>query len=275
MEQEKKAVILDEIDHWRKSRLLPKQYCDFLENLYADEHIHSRRGKSIIQKMQHGSRSIWFLVFGIISSICFIGLYFSAFPKSMQIGIAAISATGCYAAAAYFRKKGLMPWAHMCASAGSVILLAAGSVIIHLQEADVQIWVPVLIGVCSLSWCLVGYWLNMSLLHYCGLLGGAVLYAKLAAYNRPDLALLQTELLWIPLSVLFIWLSWLVHHRMKSLAPVYFSFGLTLWFMAELDQLVLKGAAVQDVFVWLLIKLTAAAVLLFLFRKNWITWVSS
>ena len=37
MDAEKRKMIVREIDHWRRSKLLPEHYCDFLMNLYVDE----------------------------------------------------------------------------------------------------------------------------------------------------------------------------------------------------------------------------------------------
>jgi len=37
MDPNQKRIIVREIEMWRKNRLLPEQYCDFLLNLYMDD----------------------------------------------------------------------------------------------------------------------------------------------------------------------------------------------------------------------------------------------
>jgi hypothetical protein len=48
LDQEKKReILLYEIEHWRRSRLLPEQYCDFLSNLYReDENVTQSQSRS-------------------------------------------------------------------------------------------------------------------------------------------------------------------------------------------------------------------------------------
>ncbi|WP_052759772.1 hypothetical protein [Paenibacillus sp. DMB20] len=251
MEQAKKEIILDEIEHWRRGRLLPEQYCDFLENLYNDQHDSRAKNRSLLTKIHQGSLKTWFLGFGFISFICFIGLYFSSFHGSLQITSVLAGTALCYMLARHFRKRGYAAWGHLCAAAGSLLMLAMGALIIKLQGADEQQWVPVLIAICSLTWCLVGYGLSMNLLHYCGLLGWAVLYGKVSVFYRPDVSWIWIELLWVPLSVILIWLCWLLHYRMKRLAQVYFAAGLTLWFMPQVDRIFLRGEPPRELLVWI------------------------
>lgn len=275
MQQDKKKIILDEIDHWRRGRLLPEQYCDFLENLYSDQQDNSRKNRSLFEYFKMGNLKLWFLCFGIISFICFIGLYFSSFPWSLQIASIFFVTTFCYGIAGVFRKHGHTSWGHMGAAAGSLLMLAMGAAVIHIQGVNDQFWVLFLIFICSLTWCLVGYWLNMSLLQYCGFLGWAALYGKLSAFTSPEISWIEVELRWLPLSVLGIGLSWLLHDKFKRLSPVLFAVGVTLWFMPQADVIFLRGETPQDQLFGILIKALIALVLFYVLRKKWIVWVSS
>ncbi|GJM72405.1 hypothetical protein HMSSN036_46210 [Paenibacillus macerans] len=76
LNQDKKAIILNEIEHWRRSRLLPEQYCDFLQNLYSDEPEGDSRSFFSLGQIQQGSWKLWSLSFGIISFFFFIVFYF-------------------------------------------------------------------------------------------------------------------------------------------------------------------------------------------------------
>jgi hypothetical protein len=37
LDNEKRNLVVKEIEAWRRSKLLPEQYCDFLQNLYLDD----------------------------------------------------------------------------------------------------------------------------------------------------------------------------------------------------------------------------------------------
>lgn len=92
MEPEKRKIIVNEIDNWRKSKLLPEQYCDFLLNLYLEDPAERPKkllGISTVSIMNSGWKS-WILV---ISSIALIFLYvlnFTSFGLPLQIASGAL-----------------------------------------------------------------------------------------------------------------------------------------------------------------------------------------
>ncbi|WP_252508902.1 hypothetical protein [Paenibacillus peoriae] len=70
MDQEKKrAILLHEIEHWRRSRLLPEQYCDFLSNLYREDEDPSqsqnRNNTGLLTYLRHGMGLPGFLVLSL------------------------------------------------------------------------------------------------------------------------------------------------------------------------------------------------------------------
>lgn len=274
MNLEKRDVILREIQYWRKNRLLSEQYCDFLTNLYDDKAAVKDSNPISLHNLQQGSIKIWLFGFGIISFIFLISLYFSVFPWGLQLATAFSLLLVCYGYAGVLRERQKV-MSLMLAGIGSVLTLGFGMWMISLHDLDSHIWMPIIIGACGILWVVLGSILRIGLLQYCGFVFWALLYAGFFGGIRPEASVLELELLWLPLCVLMIWLSWLLHHRIKGVSGVYFAVGATIWLMPELDSLLLRQGYPQWVSYILLLKIAVGLALLFLFRKKWIAWVAS
>ncbi|MBA9085193.1 hypothetical protein FHR92_001657 [Fontibacillus solani] len=274
MDRDKREVILAEINHWRKGRLLPEQYCDFLENLYHDEEIKSSRSIFSLGLIQQGNLKSWFLGFGIISFFFFIVFYFSLFPWPLQITITLLlSALGYLFSAIHRHRHELLSLA--LAGAGSLILLGLGSLMIALQGWEGETATSILISVCGIVWFTVGVFMRFNILLYCGLAFGMLLYAFFFGWIHPESLWGMLQLLWLPLSIIFFWLTWLCHYRIKRLTRVMFAASLTLWFMPEMDGLLLRQQSAQGMEIIILAKIVVAFVLLYSLRKKWVVWISS
>jgi len=271
---EKRDIILREIQYWRKNRLLPEQYCDFLTNLYDDEATAKDNNPVSLNNLKQGSIKIWLFAFGLISLIFLISLYFSVFPWGLQLATALSVLLVCYGFSGVLRERQRV-MSLILAGIGSILTLGFGMWMIALHNLDPDVWRPVLIAVCGLLWCILGFVLRIGLLQYCGFGFWALLYAGFFGGVRPEASVLELELLWLPLCGLMIWISWLLHHRVQGVSGVYFAVGTTLWIMPELDRLLLRPDYPQWVSLILIVKIAAGLALLFLSRKKWITWVSS
>lgn len=275
MNLEKREIILREIQYWRRSKLLPEQYCDFLTNLYNDDETEIKDHNPVsLRNLQQGSIKVWLFGFGIISLIFMISLYFSVFPWPLQLATALCVLIVCYGFSAVYRDRNLVI-SILLAGAGSVLTLGFGLWLISLHDLNPDFWRPLLIAGCGLLWCILGFLLRISLLQYCGYAFWALLYAGFFGQARPDASVLELELLWLPLCVLMIWLSWLLYHRVKGVSGVYMGVGVSLWIMPEIDALLLRQDYPQWVSLILILKIAAGLALLFIFRKKWITWVTS
>lgn len=274
MNLEKRDIIIKEIQYWRKHRLLPEQYCDFLTNLYDDEEKSKDNNPISLKNLQQGSIKVWLYGFGIISLFSLISLYFSVFPWPLQLATALSVLIVCYGYSGVYRERN-EAISLILAGVGSVLTLGFGLWMIELHKLDPQLWRPILIGFCGLVWCILGFILRIGLLQYCGYAFWALLYAGFFGGRRPEASVLELELLWLPLCVLMVWLSWLLHHKVKGVASVYLVVGVSLWIMPELDALLLRMDYPQWISLLLIIKIAAGLALLFLFRKKWITWVAT
>ncbi|WP_438492367.1 hypothetical protein [Paenibacillus sp. IHBB 3054] len=161
------------------------------------------------------------------------------------------------------------------AGVGSVLTIGFGLWLIALHDLNADFWRPLLIAGCGLLWVILGFTLRMGLLHYCGFAFWALLYAGFSGQKRPDASVLELELLWLPLCILMIWLSWLLYHRIKGVSGVYLGVGVSLWLMPEIDALWLRPDYPGWVSLVLILKIAVGLALLFIFRKKWITWVAS
>ncbi|RCX22786.1 hypothetical protein DFP94_101370 [Fontibacillus phaseoli] len=274
MERDKREIILREIGQWRRSRLLPEHYCDFLENLYRDEKAEPPRSLFSLGSLQQGSWKVWLLSFGLISFFFFIVFYFSFFPWPLQMGTALLVTSSCYAASGYYRHK-RPTFSLVMAGAGSLLLLGMGSWIINLQGWTGDAATILLIAGCGTIWLLSGVFLQFGILDYCGFACVILLYAFFFGRLHPQASWGMLQLLWLPLSLGLFWLTWLSHHRLKRLARVCFAASLTLWFMPEADALLLRQQSAQGMELLILLKIIAAFALLFLLRKKWVVWLSS
>ncbi|MEK5398745.1 hypothetical protein [Paenibacillus sp. FSL K6-2859] len=274
MNLEKREIIIKEIQYWRNNRLLPEQYCDFLTNLYDDEAAAKDKNPISLKNLQQGNIKIWLFGFGIISLIFLISLYFSVFPWPLQLATALSVLIICYGYSAVYKNRNHVI-SLILAGLGSVLSLGFGLWLIALHDLDPQFWRPILIGACGLVWCILGFVLRIGLLQYCGYAFWALLYAGFFGGRRPDASMLELEFLWLPLCVMMVWLSWLLHHRVKGAANVFFAVGVSLWVMPELDALLLRQNFPQWISFMLIFKIAVGLALLFLFRKKWITWVAT
>ncbi|WP_342436814.1 hypothetical protein NSS79_26520 [Paenibacillus sp. FSL L8-0436] len=274
MNLEKREIILREIHYWRRSKLLPEQYCDFLTNLYDDEKEIKDSNPISLKNLQQGSIKIWLFGFGIISLIFLISLYFSVFPWPLQLATALCVLIVCYGYSAIYRDRNHMI-SLVLAGVGSVLTIGFGLWLIALHDLNADFWRPLLIAVCGLLWVILGFTLRIGLLHYCGFAFWALLYAGFSGQMRPDASVLELELLWLPLCILMVWLSWLLYHRIKGVSGVYLGVGVSLWLMPEIDALWLRPDYPEWVSLVLIFKIAVGLALLFIFRKKWITWVAS
>ncbi|NGM81800.1 hypothetical protein G5B47_05190 [Paenibacillus sp. 7124] len=274
MNVEKRDIILKEIQYWRRTKLLPEQYCDFLTNLYSDEGEVPNSNPITLQNLQQGNIKIWMFAFGIISLILLIGFYFSVFPWGLQLATAVSLLVVCYGYAGLLRNR--MPIIGLSlAGIGSFLTLGFGLWMIFLHNLEDGLSIPIFVGVCGLLWIILGFTLRIGLLHFGGYGALCLLYAGFAGRVRPEAGVWELQLLWLPLCVLMIWLSWLLYHRVKGVSGVYFGVGALLWLMPEIDSLLLR----RDYPAWLSLlligKIAAELTLLFLFRKKWIAWVAT
>jgi hypothetical protein len=274
LDEEKRKWFVKEIESWRRSKLLPEQYCDFLQNLYLDDLNERPQGLmgNTMKKIGHATGKQWLLTFGIFSLICFVVLHFSAFPLALQIGLTAIVTAAFALVGGRLRDKNPM-LGRLSIGAGMAFLFGAGFGVVQLNgwiEEEGMLW---LLGFCALVWIGCGILMRFAVLQWFGWMAIVVLYALLLSQHVNSPSWLEVQVFWIPASLLFCWLCWFLHVRYKSAGAVLFTIALILWFMPEVYSAVYE-INTEWIQLELLIKIVVAGVAMFRLRKRWMEWVA-
>lgn len=278
MNQERRQIIVREIEHWRRSRLLPDQYCDFLLNLYADPDEPREAappthavGKAIAA-VQRATGRQWFLAFGTFTLISFVVLYFSRFHPALQISLVAAGVAVSLWLGHRTRSRNEALGMTMT-GIGMLLLLGGGLHLLELHGVQGWGWRPALLGGCGLFWVVYGIWKRMPAIHLCGWLALLLLYGWILARFARTPVWYEVQLYWLPLAILFGWSSWFLHRWTKAVPAVLFVVCALAWFMPELYTLVIlqEAAWLQ---LQLIIKIAIGGGLLFALRKQWMVWVA-
>lgn len=283
MNQERRQTIVREIDYWRRTKLLPDQYCDFLLNLYADpdeEQAQSSRTGAVapthavgkaIAAVQQATGKQWLLTFGSFTLISFVVLYFSRFHPALQIGVILAAVIGFLWLGSRMRKRSEALGLTLT-SMGMLLLLGGGLHMLSLHELNDWLWKVLLLSVSSLFWIIYGIKARIHGLHLCGWLAAVLLYGWVLSRYTGIPLWYEVQLYWMPLAILFGWSSWFFHRWSKPVSAVLFVTCAITWFMPEL-----YSAAVIEITPWLqvqlLIKIAIGGGMLFALRKQWMVWV--
>lgn len=272
-DDEKKKLIVKEIESWQRGKLLPEQYCDFLLNLYLDDL--TDRPKNLVgaavRKIGQASAKQWLLAFGIFAVICLVVLHFSAFPLAMQIALIGLGTSGFVVAGAKWR--GDLPMrAYLLLGSGMLLVPGGGIAVLRLHGWESGAGPMVLLLICALVWIVCGIAIRFGLLHWFGWLAIISLYAVILAKQVPNPSGLEVQIFWLPASLLFAWLSWFMHVKLRSAGTVLFATALILWFMPELYA-ALHHMDEQRIQTGLLVKTVLLGFGLYRFRKQWMEWV--
>ncbi|MFX3633658.1 MAG: hypothetical protein ACE3L7_25235 [Candidatus Pristimantibacillus sp.] len=277
MNEERRQIILKEIDHWRRSKLLPDQYCDFLLNLYLDHDQETKREShygvaKAVMAMQRASGKHWLLTFGFFTLISFVVLYFNAFHPLLQIGVSAGGVTLMLWFGQRLRKRNEAAGLALSGT-GMLLMLGSGLYMLQLHGLDEWVWKTSLLGLCALFWIIYGIAAKVQVFHLCGWIAAVLVYAWLLSRYTEAPAWYETQLYWLPVSCLFGWSSWFVHRWSKSVSAVLFLTCALVWFMPELYAMLFMEEPVL-LQLQLLLKIAVGGGLLFSMRKQWIAWVA-
>ncbi|MFD2612762.1 hypothetical protein [Paenibacillus gansuensis] len=275
MDLEKRTVIVREIEHWRRSKLLPEQYCDFLLNLYMDDSVGpGAKVAGISSKaIQSSHWKTWLFSFGIISLICFVALHFNSFAWPMQIGVGAAGVLLFYIAGLRLRSSRPAA-AYLLIGLASILLLVFGLHILTGQGYDRPEWIAGYVAICSLLWLLFGVLTRLGILHLSGWIGLVLCYGWWIHSLSKQGHWLLNELYWVPAGFILGWLSWFLHLKNKPVSAVLFGVSCLLWMMPQVYELVWNSPAGQAVQLAGFGKLAAGAGVLYTYRKKWTEWVA-
>lgn len=133
MSNERKKIIVNEITFWKKNKLLPEHYCDFLMTLYTEgnydnEELKGDASKAI--KAQEKRKNVGTYLLIPVIAIILVGLLFTLDTVWLTSVITGVVAIVCLFGAFYYAKKNqlITPILHVSAA----LLLLAVTVRIYL-----------------------------------------------------------------------------------------------------------------------------------------------
>jgi hypothetical protein len=275
MDAEKRKIIVKEIEHWRRSRLLPEHYCDFLMNLYLEEGMEKPKllmGVSA-SAVANSNWKIWMFIMAVIAVLALSALNFNSFGMPMQIGISTLFVVICYVFG--YKQKGNAPLvSYILYGIASISLLFIGLYLLNTYEVSSAYAYIGYVAFCSLVWLINGLAGRMGIFQFCGWIGLIGTYGWLLLQKLNNPGLFSLEISWIPVSIVLIWIAWLAHHTNKQSAGVLLLVGGLVWFAPEaltfLVDVNISSRVIQLSFTG---KLISAGAVLFLLRKKWVEWV--
>lgn len=96
MNPQRKRIIISEIQYWKKNRLLPEHYCDFLITLYAQgeaEGTESAKAERAVLEKEHSAVTNKMILTGLLAAFLLAGLFFlKNHPAAVVSATAAIAA---------------------------------------------------------------------------------------------------------------------------------------------------------------------------------------
>jgi hypothetical protein len=275
MEQDRRKIIIKEIDYWQKSKLLPDQYCDFLLNLYLDEDTGRPTagwGGKAATAVSKSNIKQWILVFGLFSLVCLIALYFNAFHPLLQTALSAIIVLAFLAAGLRYRPRNEAAGLGLIGF-GMLFMLVIGLYMLRLHDLETWGWTAAFLAFCALVWVVFGACVRIPALHFCGWTAAILVYALVLSKNTDAPSWYEVQLYWVPAAFVFSWFSWFGHRWSKQVAGVLFVTAVLLWFMPEV-----YSALFAENLLWLqmelITKIAMGGALLFTLRRHWIVWVA-
>lgn len=279
MNPERRQIIVREIEHWRRSKLLPDQYCDFLLNLYADRETEQDNTRSAsaspvgkaVAAVQRATGLQWFLTFGTFTLISFVVFYFSVFHPLLQMAVIALSVVVLIWLGERMRRRNEAAGLALIGTA-MLLLLGGGLFMLHLHDMGQWGWTTALLGFCALFWVVYGIISKIHVLHLSGWVTSILVYAWILSHYMSDSKWYEIQLYWLPVACLFAWGSWFIHRWRKPVAAVLFVISSLVWFMPELYSMLFTDETTR-LQLQLIVKIGIGGGLLFLMRKKWMVWV--
>lgn len=203
---EKRKIIIKEIEQWKRSKVLPEHYCDFLLNLYQDDEVENTSWNSVSKTSIRNSHwKIWLLLGMILTAVSVIVFNFNLFPFPMQIGISSLFILLCYLMG-FLKLHKNKNVSYLFLGSASIFLLFIGPYLLKLHGFADTFWILGYLVLCSIIWIVIGIILKLGLFQLCGWSGLILFYGWILHSRVDDIHWFQIQTFWIPLTViLFGW----------------------------------------------------------------------
>lgn len=164
MDQQRKQIIIKEIEYWKESSLLPEQYCNFLLTLYSEGNHPIKEKKNRKKTFNFKNIGLFLLALAVVFVI-----YFTELSFILQITIYLTLMISGFFLIKYFFKKGLISHLAFVFTA-FVSLIFSINIINYMAANNILILYVVLLLHCFL-WIIVGLRFRLVYFIISGILG--------------------------------------------------------------------------------------------------------
>lgn len=168
---ERKKIIVDEIKYWKKSRLLPEQYCNFLLTLYTGG-VETEDVKSKQKKVNSNQIAlVMFTTIGLaIFGLTFLVIYFTDFSPLMQMTIVLFFSTVMFALGKRVKKYDVR-FVHIYILMTVLMLFLATIHIVGFIFPDQPGAIILAVSFTCMVWVVIGKKYNLKYLIFSGAIG--------------------------------------------------------------------------------------------------------
>ncbi|WP_313798246.1 hypothetical protein [Cytobacillus sp.] len=165
MNENRKNIIINEILSWKKARMLPEQYCDYLLALYTEGN------QQKISKKGIGSGGFWknHYLFILLLPLTLFLIHFTELSITLQMPVFILFVLMGVIFTIYFSKKGILLQIPMIVSALILLLASVEFFSSMYPEKPVFLYFNLIIN--CLLWLLYGWKLKQPAFAISGILG--------------------------------------------------------------------------------------------------------
>ncbi|MFZ3588184.1 hypothetical protein ACOI1C_02670 [Bacillus sp. DJP31] len=177
MDLQRKEIILKEIEYWKKNRLLPEQYCNFLLTLYSEGN-HEIEGKKKNLKIT-GFIALLPVLFLFLLPITFLALYFTEMSFGLQMCLNFILIIILVAFSLFFHKKNHLYQTFFIVFAFLLFFVTSIELVDYFYD-DYSFVIGATVLSHCLLWFLVGKKMEMKTIKYSGIAGSLLFFGYLS-----------------------------------------------------------------------------------------------
>ncbi|MEH7124561.1 hypothetical protein V7149_05055 [Bacillus sp. JJ1503] len=177
MNETRKKIIVNEIINWRKNRMLPEHYCDFLLALYTEGNEPENKKEPAAIKKIHWKNHYLFLM--LIPLALFL-IHFTELSITLQMAFSILFVLAGIIFTFYFFRKGILLQIPLIASA-LILLLSTVEFISRLFPDRLMVLYIVIFMNCFL-WLLTGWKLKLPAFIISGVLGIILIVISIFIY---------------------------------------------------------------------------------------------
>jgi len=313
LDDQRRKIIITEIENWRRNHLLPEHYCIFLLNLYTEGKHAQNQEEPVTKKrlfffpnrkpssrtdrldkqqqvfthgvgpqIQGSGKEAQILSVKLMGGIFLVGLVIAVMlllafyfnAFSIPMQMSILVLSWILAYVLAFVFKRKIPLlSYFFLLITTLIALAS---LYHFGEKwkiSQVTYFWFLLLVATYSF-LHGLLFRYSLFVFAGLIGIGILYGTAMLTRMGEFfSWMNIELYWVPLSFLMIGLGYLFHGRHQQLAYTLVASGLFYFFGPEISSLWVPEASREMMQIILLIKVLLSGLLLIITRRYWLEWL--